>query len=640
MAKSFLSRYLKDSTLNRKLRFPAVLLAIFLIVLGVCWIIESSFSGRQIKSVYNATRSAIYLTEIMDVKSELSQHLQNFDMAFGNKIKFDDAQKITEMVGLTNQIEGILKRHKEEVAAHKEQIQNNEKLLTLTGNTRTFFMDLQELSANKKLTHQIFEKKLGDFAELNRTFNATVLKSIEQMRNEVISIQETNKKVETLSMAAILLILLLAGIVVMMCMALIADVSQELNEMSHMADVSSQVNYVSENIGLMGQALAERVSQQATALDESVSSMEEMSTMIAQTVKSTESALRDAESVQKESDEGLSVIQDLQRSMNDISASNVQLESIYEVIKQITTKTAIINEIVFETRLLSFNASIEAARAGQHGRGFAVVAEEVGNLAKMSGKAAQEIKELLERSVTQVNKTVKDISERVKVGQKISMQCGNAFNTVSGSINKLTPMVNSIANAAREQETGIKQVNRALEQMESVTNKNAQSAEELSSWATKLRSGSDSLMGEIDKLKKVLFGMQEPTTDNSKNLVRDLERANEDTEADHNLNRDGRGGGFRSGSGPGPEHGGSGRGYAGRSQELGNSDLMALADQEASEPQTNVGLRKPKPLHLVPKAGVNEFGAEPGNNPSENVHELKSYRRDVKLPKANDPRFK
>src|SRR5262249_18263323 len=156
--------------------------------------------------------------------------------------------------------------------------------------------------------------------------------------------------------------------------------------------------------------------------------------------------LQDAESVQRESNEGLAVLQGLQRSMGDISKANLQLEMINDIIKQITAKTAVINDIVFETQLLSFNASIEAARAGQHGRGFAVVAEEVGNLAKMSGRAAEEIKELLQRSVGQVNLSISEIGEKVKAGQKISTQCGQAFNVVSGSINKLTPMVNSIAN--------------------------------------------------------------------------------------------------------------------------------------------------------------------------------------------------
>ncbi|MHA0111674.1 methyl-accepting chemotaxis protein, partial [Klebsiella pneumoniae] len=78
--------------------------------------------------------------------------------------------------------------------------------------------------------------------------------------------------------------------------------------------------------------------------------------------------------------------------------ANSQLQSISNIIGEISAKTNIINDIVFKTQLLSFNASIEAARAGQHGRGFAVVAEEVGNLAQMSGNAAKEIRALLEDS--------------------------------------------------------------------------------------------------------------------------------------------------------------------------------------------------------------------------------------------------
>lgn len=76
--------------------------------------------------------------------------------------------------------------------------------------------------------------------------------------------------------------------------------------------------------------------------------------------------------------------------------SNKKITEITKVISEVAAKTQVINEIVFKTKLLSFNASVEAARAGDQGRGFSVVAEEVGNLAKMSGDAAKEISNITE----------------------------------------------------------------------------------------------------------------------------------------------------------------------------------------------------------------------------------------------------
>ncbi|EQC49763.1 methyl-accepting chemotaxis protein [Bacteriovorax sp. DB6_IX] len=78
------------------------------------------------------------------------------------------------------------------------------------------------------------------------------------------------------------------------------------------------------------------------------------------------------------------------------SEGNKKINEIVSVINEISEKTKVINDIVFQTKLLSFNASVEAARAGEHGKGFAVVAEEVGNLAQMSGKAAEEMVKFLE----------------------------------------------------------------------------------------------------------------------------------------------------------------------------------------------------------------------------------------------------
>src|SRR5690606_36951178 len=89
----------------------------------------------------------------------------------------------------------------------------------------------------------------------------------------------------------------------------------------------------------------------------------------------------------------------LEMSIKEILHSNEKIEQLVKVIGNIGEKTKVMDEIVFQTKLLSFNASVEAERAGEHGRGFAVVAQEVGNLAQMSGKSAQEIAEIVKSSI-------------------------------------------------------------------------------------------------------------------------------------------------------------------------------------------------------------------------------------------------
>jgi methyl-accepting chemotaxis protein len=110
-----------------------------------------------------------------------------------------------------------------------------------------------------------------------------------------------------------------------------------------------------------------------------------------------------------------------------MNKSNDEISSIVKVIAEIGDKTKVINDIVFQTKLLSFNASVEAARAGEQGKGFAVVAEEVGNLATMSGKAAEEISSMLGDSMGKV--------------ELIVMACPMALCGLSGATTTTSPIV-------------------------------------------------------------------------------------------------------------------------------------------------------------------------------------------------------
>jgi methyl-accepting chemotaxis protein len=214
--------------------------------------------------------------------------------------------------------------------------------------------------------------------------------------------------------------------------------------------------------------------------------------------------------------------------LNQMESSNKEFAEIVKIISEIGEKTKVIDDIVFQTKLLSFNASVEAARAGEHGKGFAVVAEEVGNLAQMSGNAAKQITDLLSGSIKKVNDIVNQTSARVdqlvEVGKdKISMglstatKCRDALNIISENANTVTAMVTEIAHASKEQSQGVQEINKAISQLDQVTQQNAAVAQGSSSQAEHLKAESISLSSAVMTLTE-LMGTEKST---STHLVND-----------------------------------------------------------------------------------------------------------------------
>jgi len=169
----------------------------------------------------------------------------------------------------------------------------------------------------------------------------------------------------------------------------------------------------------------------------------------------------------------------MELSMAAIESSNSQLQQVEEIINGIKIKTQVINDIVFKTQLLSFNASIEAARAGQYGRGFAVVAEEVGNLAQLSGKASKEIDILIHDSQKRVGKIIASVQEKVVDGKTVAQNALKHFEEIAGQVVVISEKVKNVGEATLEQEGGIDQTTRAMEEMDKSAGRNKIAADQI-----------------------------------------------------------------------------------------------------------------------------------------------------------------
>lgn len=203
--------------------------------------------------------------------------------------------------------------------------------------------------------------------------------------------------------------------------------------------------------------LSARTHSQASSLEQTAASMEQMTATVKFNAENALQASELAQNVREQAQRGSAELTNAVTAMRDIEESSKKIGDINRVI----------DEIAFQTNLLALNAAVEAARAGEQGRGFAVVASEVRQLAQRSAKAAQEIKILIQASVSKVD-----------AGSKLVLRSGETLNEINGGMAKMVEYVADIAVASRQQSSGIEQVNLAVVQMDGATQQNAALVEE------------------------------------------------------------------------------------------------------------------------------------------------------------------
>jgi methyl-accepting chemotaxis protein len=268
--------------------------------------------------------------------------------------------------------------------------------------------------------------------------------------------------------------------------------------------------------------------EQAAAVQETASGLEEVFGMINKNAENAvlarTSSLESMDQVKKGQNSvhtmvsALSEISKSHEQLNEfIQQNNKDLEGIINVITDIASKTKVINDIVFQTKLLSFNASVEAARAGDQGKGFSVVAEEIGNLAVMSGQSANEMSGLLESSIGNVKKIIETTrlqvekismegKEKVKDGVQKAEVCSEALKTIFLSVEKVESIIEEVSEASGEQSKGIAEINKAMSQIDQVTHQNSQSSHEVSKNSGQVLQLSGSIKTSSERLLVILNG--------------------------------------------------------------------------------------------------------------------------------------
>ncbi|PDT81160.1 HAMP domain-containing methyl-accepting chemotaxis protein [Sinorhizobium sp. BJ1] len=239
--------------------------------------------------------------------------------------------------------------------------------------------------------------------------------------------------------------------------------------------LGTALSSIAESIGTMengtreiasgAQDLAKRTEQQAASLEETAAALDQIVANVGSSTKLTEEARTVATQANHSAAKSAEVVSYAEEAMRRIEESSQQISNIIGVI----------DEIAFQTNLLALNAGVEAARAGDAGKGFAVVAQEVRELAQRSAQAAKEIKGLIQNSTTEVGS-----------GVRLVRDTGEALNVIGGFIGQINSHMNAIAVSAKEQSTGLAEINTAVNSMDQSTQQNAAMVEQSTAAASSL----------------------------------------------------------------------------------------------------------------------------------------------------------
>ncbi|EQC43895.1 methyl-accepting chemotaxis protein [Bacteriovorax sp. Seq25_V] len=306
-------------------------------------------------------------------------------------------------------------------------------------------------------------------------------------------------------------------------------VSNPLLQMAQrLRESSKNVTKGSEDTFETSDILSKATTEQAASLQETVASVDEISSMIGRNSDFAEQSKMTSDASQQHAIQGKQTVDQMvqtiemigkhnNEAMEQMESSNQKIAGILSIIKNIEDKTKVINDIVFQTKLLSFNASVEAARAGESGKGFAVVAEEVGNLANMSGKASDEIKQLLDESIKSVELIVSDTSSMVKnvidqgkstveAGKAKAVQCKEVLDEIVKNVDEVNIKISEIASACREQSQGVNEITNAMRLLDDVTSQNNNAASIAARNAQELKAEANNLDQVVDQVLTLVEG--------------------------------------------------------------------------------------------------------------------------------------
>jgi len=309
------------------------------------------------------------------------------------------------------------------------------------------------------------------------------------------SVSELMRPVRVLfriNMIITLLILVVSGIIIYLIAAKISAPIQGIT--ASLGLVGDQVSSASSQVSRSSQGLAQGASDQASSIQETSASLEELASMASGNADNAQEASNLSIQTSDTANTGAESMQKLMDAMTGINESSREVAKVAKGIE----------EIAFQTNLLALNAAVEAARAGEAGAGFAVVAEEVRNLAQKSSEQAQVTSRLIMES-----------HNRTEDGTRQAQEANESLQAILTSVEKVTNLVREISAASKEQAQGIEQINAAVLRMDQVVQQNSASSEESASASQQLSAQAYKMKALVKELDKLVLGKKENASESS-----------------------------------------------------------------------------------------------------------------------------
>lgn len=399
----------------------------------------------------NASETAFLVQDIRDMKSQTADLFIKFettDPSEEQKAKLADLKNIRSAFwgNMDKAINLATANHNAEAYQVYKANKDNEKQY------RSAVLDLQELQVESS------KKVYEDNEKSTQTANAFLI---------------------LVGFSALVLMVSLGAII---SNAITKPIQRAIGELT---TGSSEVSAASSQVEAASQSLAEGTTEQAASIQETSSTLEETSSMVQQNNENTKQAAVMAKNAKDYAAKSNQEMHTMMQSMENLKQSSNEIAKIIKVI----------DEIAFQTNLLSLNAAVEAARAGDAGKGFAVVAEEVRNLAQRSAQAAKDTASIIENNIS--------LSENSAV---VAKTVNDALVQIDEEARKVSELLEEISTATEEQSKGISEINKAIRQMEQVMESNASTADESAAASRELASQAANVNDIVYSLIKLVEG--------------------------------------------------------------------------------------------------------------------------------------